>query len=144
MLISGKWLLCDDDIIRPIVEGLVSVNDGSALLVEFLVDTGADRTAFSGRILSVLGLPTVPAPEQLGGVGGEAQTVLVNTQIALFREDSSKITFRGHFAGFTDPDALDMSVLGRDITNLFALIVDRPQDCVCLLGQNHQYVVRGN
>jgi hypothetical protein len=32
-----------------------------------------------------------------------------------------------------------MSVLGRDIINLFALIVDRPQDIVCLLGQRHRY-----
>ena len=31
--------------------------------------------------------------------------------------------FRGQFAGFTDPAALDMSVLGRDILNIFALVV---------------------
>jgi hypothetical protein len=34
-----------------------------------------------------------------------------------------------------------MSVLGRDITNLFAVIVDRPRDFVGLLGQRHQYVI---
>ena len=40
-----------------------------------------------------------------------------------------------HFYVLTDPSALDMSVLGRDLLNLFALIVDRPGDRVCLLGQ---------
>jgi hypothetical protein len=34
-----------------------------------------------------------------------------------------------------------MSVLGRDILNLFALIVDRPQETVCLLGQRHRYAI---
>jgi len=32
-----------------------------------------------------------------------------------------------------------MSVLGRDISGLFALIVDRPNNVVCLVGQNHGY-----
>jgi hypothetical protein len=34
-----------------------------------------------------------------------------------------------------------MSVLGRDISNLFALIVDRPRDLVCLLGSGHHYSI---
>jgi hypothetical protein len=50
--------------------------------------------------------------------------------------------FKGRFAAFTDPKALDMSVLGRDITNLFAVIVDRPQDLVCLLGQRQHYRIQ--
>jgi hypothetical protein len=34
-----------------------------------------------------------------------------------------------------------MSVPGRDITNLFALIVNRPQDVVCLVGHGHRYLI---
>jgi hypothetical protein len=34
-----------------------------------------------------------------------------------------------------------MSVLGCDITNLFTIIVDWPQHLVCLLGQQHQYMI---
>jgi hypothetical protein len=30
-------------------------------------------------------------------------------------------------------------VLGRDITGLFAVIVDRPGNVICLLGQQHWY-----
>jgi hypothetical protein len=33
-------------------------------------------------------------------------------------------------------------VLGRDITGLFAVIVDRPGDVVCFIGQQHHYVIR--
>jgi hypothetical protein len=34
-----------------------------------------------------------------------------------------------------------MSILGRDITNQFALIIDRPRDLVCLLGPGHRYSI---
>ena len=51
------------------------------------------------------------------------------------------MTFRGQFTAVTDPETLDMSVLGRNITSLFAVIVDRPGDVVCLIGQRHRYVV---
>jgi hypothetical protein len=38
-------------------------------------------------------------------------------------------------------EALDVSVLGRDLTSLFAVIVDRPHRVVCLLGQRHRYTI---
>jgi hypothetical protein len=46
---------------------------------------------------------------------------------------------RGEYAACTQQDMLDMSVLGRDILDLFAVIVDRPQDVVCLIGGHHTY-----
>jgi hypothetical protein len=39
----------------------------------------------------------------------------------------------------TDASALDISVLGRDITDNFAVIVDRQKNAVYLLGQRHSY-----
>ncbi len=47
--------------------------------------------------------------------------------------------FRGEYAGFLDRNALDRSVLGRDVTNFFAVIVDHPGNFVGLLGQRHRY-----
>jgi hypothetical protein len=35
----------------------------------------------------------------------------------------------------------DGVVLGRDILNLFAVIVDRPADIVCLISQRHCYKI---
>jgi len=49
--------------------------------------------------------------------------------------------FRGQYAAVTDLEILDMGVLGRDITRLFAVIIDQPGDVVCLLGQRHQYTI---
>ena len=44
MRIDGKWLLCDDDVVRPVISGEILAASGSWEWVEFLVDTGADRT----------------------------------------------------------------------------------------------------
>jgi hypothetical protein len=67
--------------------------------------------------------------------------VLVTTQIHFFRETGATVSFDGQFAAFTDPKALDMSVLGRDITNLFAVLVDRSQDVVSMVAAKHRCVI---
>jgi predicted aspartyl protease len=141
MRISGVWHLCDDGMVRPVLRGEILAGDGSWLKARLLVDTGADRTVFSADILDALDLQPTNSPDQLSGVGGMAASVVVETQIRLTHDDAGKAVFRGQFAGFTDLEALDMSVLGRDILNLFALIVDRQRDIVCLLGQEHSYTI---
>ena len=80
-------------------------------------------------------------PEGLSGVGGMTAAVSVETWIRLTREDAGKVMFRGQYAAVTELEALDISVLGRDITRLFAMIVDWPHDVVCLVGQRHRYTI---
>jgi hypothetical protein len=41
------------------------------------------------------------------------------------RDDQADVIFRGQFGAMTQNEALDISVLGRDITNVFAVIADR-------------------
>jgi hypothetical protein len=141
MLSRGSWLMCDDGIVRPVIEGEVQAGNGSWLLVELPVDVGADRTVFTADVLATLGLPHLALPHQLGGVGGTASTVAVATHLRLQLDGGATISFQGSFAGFTQVDALDMSVLGRDIMNLFAVVVYRPGDVVCLIGQGHGYAI---
>jgi hypothetical protein len=143
MRINGQWLLCDDAVMRPVIQGKILTGDGSWQEAEFLVDTAADWTAFS-FVLTALALDPVEVGGTLGGVGGAAQAVTVETRIEFLDERDSPIAFRGRFAAFTDPNALDMSVLGGDVINLFALIVDRPNEVVCMLGQAHHYQVVQN
>jgi len=141
MRIDGSWRLCDDGIVRPVVWGELRASDGSWVQAFFLTDCAADRTVLSENVWRGLGLPGVAATHRLEGVGGSAASVVVETQIRMAREAGQTVLFKGQFAAFTDPAALDISVLGRDITNRFALIVDRPQDAVCLLGRGHQYKI---
>jgi hypothetical protein len=72
---------------------------------------------------------------------GLADAVIVETQIQLTREDAGNVVFRGQYAAVIALEALDISVLGRDIIGMFAVIVDRLHDVVCLLGQRNRYSI---
>ncbi len=139
MLFSGEWYLCDDRIMRPIIRGEIRAGDGSWRAVEFLLDTGADRTVFSANVLEALNLRSEEPGERIGGIGGIVDSVVVRTQIRLTREDDCKVIFRGEYAACIQQETLDMSVLGRDLLEMFAVIVDRSNDLVCLLGARHRY-----
>ena len=139
MRIDGRWLLCDDGFVRPVVRGEVLASNGSWLSAEFLVDTGADCTVISALILEALRLPPATAQTRLSGVGSVTESIIVETQIRFSRETGSKVLFHGQYAACSQIESLDMCVLGRDVTDLLAVIVDRPNDVVCLLGQRHRY-----
>ena len=141
MRINGEWLLFDDGVMRPVIRREILTGGGSWQPAEFLVDTGADRTVFSAATLSKLGLQSIVPQEGISGLGGLADSVVVDTQIRLTRETESTVVFHGQFAAVTKVEALDVSVLGRDLTGLFAVIVDQPGDVVCLVGQQHQYTI---
>jgi predicted aspartyl protease len=137
MRIDGLWHLCDDGMVRPILRGEIQASDGSWVKAPFLVDTGADRTVLSADVLVALGLQPIASPDRLSGVGGMADSVVVETAIRLTHDEACKAVFKGQFAAFTDVETLDMCVIGRDILNLFALVVDRQGDTVSLVGQGH-------
>lgn len=141
MRINGLWHLCDDGIVRPIIRGEVLASDGTEVNTPFLVDTGADRTVFSADILKLLKLAAIESPDRLSGPGGAVDSVVVATEIRLTRDDNVKASFQGQFAGCLQYETLDMSVLGRDILGLFALIVDRPSNTISLLGNQHYYTI---
>ena len=141
MRIDGMWSLCDDGILRPVIRGEIRARDHSWLKIDFLVDTGADRTVLDAETLDLLRLQAIESTDRLSGVGGLADSVLVATQIRFDHDEGGKAVFKGQFAGFTSLEALDMSVLGRDISNMLSLIVDRQGDTVCLVGQPHHYII---
>jgi hypothetical protein len=141
MQINGEWLLCDDGVVRPVIRGEILTNERFWQPAEFLVDTGADRTVFSAATLSNLGLQPIVVQERLGGLGGLIHAVVVATQIQLTRETGSKVVFRSQYAAVTAVEALDICVLGRDITGLFTVLVDQPGNIVCLLRQRHRYTI---
>jgi hypothetical protein len=143
MRIVGEWLECDDGITRPAVRAQVLNVDGQFVADRFLVDSGADRTAFSADLLRDLRLPSERSTSivALMGVGGTTSFVLVSTAIELTRDDGGPATIRGAFAAFTDPRATDLSILGRDVLDNFDVILSRRRNEVLLLAPNHQYHV---
>ena len=141
MRFNGEWLECDDGIVRPVIRGRILASNGAWRTVEFLVDTGADRTVLSASAFRSLGLPSRVSEDAIGGIGGLADSVTITAELQLLRDDGKWATFRGEYAACTRHEVLDMSVLGRDVTNLFAVIVDRPANLVAVIGQAHEYTI---
>jgi hypothetical protein len=126
---------------RPVLEGEVLAVDGSWMKARFLIDTGADRTVFSEDVWRALALEPVDSPFGLAGVGGAAESLIVETEIRFVHDGTGKVVFKGLFSAVRNADTLDMTILGRDILDSFALIVDRPGDTIALLGQRHYYTI---
>jgi hypothetical protein len=141
MLIQGRWANGEDGVVRPVVIGELLAADGSWFATEFLIDIGADCTVIMDTVLHATKLPYAPAPFQLGGVGGSTTTVSVSTQIRFALQNGDRLIIDGKLAGFTKPGAIDTNVLGRDIMNLFAVIVDKPGNSVWLVGKGHRYSI---
>ena len=141
MLCRGEWLLCDDGIVRPIMRGTILDGNGLWQDIKFLLDTGADRTVISASVLEALNQKGVQPKDRIGGVGGLAESVDVTTQIRLVRDDGQWVTLRGTYAACLEHEILDISVLGRDILNLFAVIVDLAADRVVLLHGADRYSI---
>ncbi len=141
MRFNGEWLECDDGMVRPVIRAEILTGDGSWRSFELRVDTGADRTVISANVLESLNARTTAGQDQIAGVGGVVDSVLVSTQIRLSRDDGRKAVFRSDFAACTNHEALDMSVLGRDILEMFALVFDRRAGVVAIIGGQHFYTI---
>jgi hypothetical protein len=142
MRFNGEWLQCDDGIERPVIRAEILSGRNVWRAAEFLVDTGADRTVFSANVLALLHLKTSkPQTPIIGGVGGLADSVTVSTQIRLTGDDNVVVAFRGDYAACTDHEALDMSILGRDIMDRFAVIADQRGDVVTMIAEPHRYKI---
>ncbi len=143
MEIAGEWLRWDDGVTRPIIEAKVLGAQGKLRNGPFLVDIGADRTVFSATLWKVLALEASGPLDALDvkGIGGMSPIVLMHTLIQFTRRDGGPARVHGEFAAFTDPNATDISILGRDILNNFHVIVSRPRNEVLLLAERHRYQV---
>jgi len=141
MLIAGEWKLRDDGVMRPIVRARVLGSDGSFVAEDFLIDSGADRTVLSATLLARLPLPAQSAQPgfTLSGIGGTTAFVSVMTVMEFVRDDGGLARVRGEFAGFTDPRATDLSILGRDVLDHFDVIISRQRGAIWLLAPRHQY-----
>jgi hypothetical protein len=142
MLFQGTWELSDSGIPYPQLLAKILNLDGEEDLFPFLVDTGAEVTVFNSTVFEFLKLDTDDLQESLvEGVGGGEKVVQFPTEILLERETGVWISFQGNFRAFPDPNDLETSILGRDVLNHFAVIVDRPGEAVNLLHGNHRYAV---
>ena len=144
MHIAGIWHKCDDGVIRPVLVARVRTCDTSVVDETFLIDSGADRTAFSAGLLSRIGATAMaePSDSSLAGVGGFQPFVEVQAVLELDIVAGGTATMKGNYAAFSDPGATDLSVLGRDVLNHFDVVMSRRRDEIALLAGNHRYDIR--
>jgi hypothetical protein len=90
-----------------------------------------------------LGLASLGPPDwnDVKGIGGTSPIVEMDTVIQFTSRDGVQPRVHGRFAAFTDPNATDFSILGRDVLNNFDLIVSHLRDEVLLLSGHHRYQV---
>jgi hypothetical protein len=69
---------------------------------------------------------------------------LVQTALEFHRLEGGTAVVRGEFAAFVDSEATELSVLGRDVTNNFDLILSRPRGEVMMLASPHRYRIEVN
>ena len=145
MRVVGKWMACDDGVLRPVVECLVTGSDTRQVDEHFLVDSCADCTVLSADLVNKLELTGKPPPSSLSlkGISGAGNYVVVNTVVELLRAEDGPARVRGEIAAFTDPTATDLSILGRDVLDHFDVIISRRRNEVLLLAGNHYYQVAG-
>jgi predicted aspartyl protease len=141
MRIDGEWQETEDTLPRPFVHGRVEAHDGTWIACMFLIDTGADQTVLAPDLVRQLGRPTTPAPRQLGGIGGAVETLEVWTTLRLTTTAGNNVNLSATYATLSDA-AIEESILGYDVLHLFALIVDRPGNTVCLIRPPHQYTIQ--
>jgi hypothetical protein len=142
MLIRGRWIEIHDDLWVPTCEVVIRTADTQQLKVDFLLDTGADQSLLSADVANALKVPMKPQTDRLFGVGAPIDVLFAETTLYLPMDDGREAKFNSIYACCTDPNALDMSVLGRDVLNEFAVIVDRRNDAILLLRERHSYRVQ--
>ena len=143
MHIPGHWLEADDGETRPVLRARVGPpGENHLVLCPFLVDTGADHTVLSAEVTLAAGLPTRPSARRIGGVGGVVEMVEVFVRLGFRTIDDAWVSVEVECFAFAADGATDMPILGRDVLDLFALVVDKPGDVVCLVRDRHRYVIQ--
>jgi len=144
VLISGEWLDNGEGIVLPIVRArIVGASGQSSHAEAFLIDSGAELTVFREALVNRLRLSIVPSPPGLSltGVGGRSDFVTLDATLEFDRDDGLAARVHGPYSAFTDPKAIDLSLLGRDVLHNFDLILSRQRNEVLLLAPNHRYQV---
>src|SRR5438477_12553867 len=97
MQFSGTWSICEDGVFRPLCRALALASDGSWIPIDFLIDTGADRTTLMAADAGQLGLSPVGSRDYLTGLGGTTPSVQIQASIRFRADDGQMLRFAGQF-----------------------------------------------
>lgn len=139
MVIRGSYISGADRVPRPTLQLQVQAAGSQAVAAPFLLDSGADRTVLCADVFALLKLPSQSAQGTIyQGIGGVSSIVWVTTALQLPRADGGIAIVRGQFAAFLDPQATDLSILGRDVLDHFDVLLSRQRNEVVLASPPHR------
>jgi hypothetical protein len=128
-----------DGIRRTYITVRVRSADGMWIPLPFLIDSGADATFLDASCLQqICANPDAVSEQTATGVGGKVAHVQFPTSLRFESLEGTK-TFSGTIGVFTDAEACDTPVLGRDVLDSFRLIFDRGRNVILLLAPPHDY-----
>ena len=139
MRINGTWHTCDDAELRPVVLGAMIAADGRWLSVPFWWTPAQTGRYFLQRHIGAWDSSAWTPLEIWAESVAWREPYALPRPFALCAKTAATRRFAVTFPASVEPEVLDMSVLGRDIMDMFAVIVDRRSDVVALLGTGHRY-----
>ena len=144
MRIEGRWLVGIDGVERPVFDGYLEVPSGIQLAVSLLIDTGADFTVLAPDVAQQFVSVVRPTPTSTtaGGIGGTQPVHELAVDLLLPTTSGQRARIRGPLPILLAPGSLELSVIGRDLLDQFALIYDRPQSVLLLLALPDTFALR--
>lgn len=142
MILRGRYEN-EAGILRPYISGFVYSSMGVWLEYAFLVDSGADVTFLHYGCLDELGIDTsnLEVYDDVGGVGGkDVPYIKFSSKLQFISGEDVKV-FEGDINIFLDPHATDVPLLGRDVLDHFAVLLDCNRSQVLLLDEMAKYRV---
>ena len=132
--IFRPYISADADVLSPANEWVI---------VDFLLDTGADETFLDFSFIKKFNIDTkgIDVRDDVGGVGGLGVPYFqIDSALKLISPEGTKV-FKGKINVFLDPHSSEIPLLGRDVLDNFVAIFDRKQNSILLLDEKEQYKI---
>ncbi len=145
MIFQGKYVN-EAGTYRPYISADLLSPAKKWIMVDFLVDSGADETFLDYSYIKKLEIDTdgINVKDDVGGVGGTGVPYFqIDTTIKLISKRDTKV-FSGTINIFLDPHSCTMPLLGRDVLDNFVTIFDRKQSSIFLLDESESYKIEIN
>lgn len=140
MIFRGRYK-DESGIFRPYIKAEVLSPADEWVMVDFLLDTGADETFLDFSFIKRFNIYTrgIDVRDDVGGVGGSGVPYFqIDSGLKLISPDGTKV-FKGKINVFLDPHSSEVPLLGRDVLDNFVTIFDRKQNSILLIDEGEEY-----
>jgi hypothetical protein len=142
MIIEGFFQEREKDGITEPRINIEIVTNNVSIEVNCLIDTGADNSYFPSNFIEKLNIDTskLLLKSNISGVGSSNLECYIYTcEVVLRTKYNQKLQISMSIGIFKDKNALDEPIIGRDLLDLFDLIISKRKNEVLLLFDDTSY-----